>query len=405
MLGRVSVLRTVARPSRVLAVDLAVAAAAVLYLLPVPAVATGSAPLGRFAAGGGAGAVALVTTLQYLSIAVGLVGYLGRRRTPLVALVGVCAMVVTHLAIERQDAVWPPELLLFASMYAAGLGAGGTFRARAVTVGCLLAVTVSLSFGPGVAAPVAAASLGLAWLLGHRKRSRRERLEQLTTQLGYAERERDLKAAAAVAAERARISREMHDVLAHGLALMVIQAQSAESNLDRSPAESRQCLRSIITVGRDSLAELRRMLAWEDRRGEADSSPLPGLPDLPAMVDGIRATGLDVSLTLPADGVGEVRQGVGLAAYRIVQEALTNTLKHARDATRAEVRVEVGPRTVEVVITDDGRGPVPDPSTTDGHGLAGMRERAALHGGTLVAGAGPTGGFEVRARIPRDGAA
>jgi signal transduction histidine kinase len=244
--------------------------------------------------------------------------------------------------------------------------------------------------------PMPASFLVAAWAVGFGGRNRRAYLEQLHARARDLERERDQQAALATAAERERISREVHDVVAHGLSLIVIQAQGADAALDHSPEDSRTALRTIVTTGRDSLADMRRVLA---ALGEVEDTwhPQPGLARLPALLERVREAGTRVELsvrgapaTLPAT--------VDLTAYRIVQEALTNVVKHAGPGATAGVVVACDGTELVLTVSDDGRGsPAAKPG---GNGLPGMRRRVALLGGRLSAAPGPDGGFVVRAALP-----
>lgn len=211
---------------------------------------------------------------------------------------------------------------------------------------------------------------------------------------------------AAARAERTRISREMHDVVAHNLSVMVALADGARMTVDRDPAEAKAAIGQVARTGRDALSEMRRLLGViEDPTEAAPLRPQPTLDQLPELAATVRATGLDVRLDL--DPALTVPAGLGLTVHRIVQEALTNVLKHAPAATRAVVSVHRSGFELRVEVHDDG------PSTADapghdrsGHGLRGMAERAALHGGRVDAGPDPDGGWRVRATLPwKDGAA
>lgn len=201
----------------------------------------------------------------------------------------------------------------------------------------------------------------------------------------------------AVAAERTRIARELHDVVAHCVSVMVIQAGAAEDLLDREPDAARQPLRSVQETGQQAVAELGRMLGL--LRGTAEPGtlvPQPGVAQLPELVAQVRQAGLIVGF----ERQGRPRNlapGVDVALYRLVQEALTNTLKHAR-CTRADVLLTYDDAAVTLSVTDNGRGSAGVPG--QGHGLIGMRERVALYGGSLTAGPQPSGGFAVHAVIP-----
>jgi signal transduction histidine kinase len=198
--------------------------------------------------------------------------------------------------------------------------------------------------------------------------------------------------------ERARIARELHDVIAHSVSVMVVQAGAADDVFDSRPDQARAALRSITTTGRETLGELRRMLGAVRPGDELETPPpQPGLARLDDLTAPLKAAGLDVVVTnigtpaaLPA--------GVDLSAYRIVQEALTNTLRHTR-ATAAEVTLRYDAEAVEIDVVDDGRGPATRASAS-GFGLVGMRERVAVLGGTLEAGPTAHGGYRVHARLP-----
>jgi signal transduction histidine kinase len=215
----------------------------------------------------------------------------------------------------------------------------------------------------------------------------------------------------AVAEERARIARELHDVIAHSVSVIVIQAAAADDVFDEHPDQAREALRSIEGAGREALAELRRLLAAvrpdedeDERAGEGDPlRPLPGLDRLDELADSMRAAGLDVTVDRAGLDATPLPAGVDLSAFRIVQEALTNTLRHAA-ASHAGVRLHTVDGLLELDIRDDGRGPAAGGSAAGsgaGRGIAGMRERAAMLGGTLDAGPLPGGGgFRVHARLP-----
>jgi signal transduction histidine kinase len=212
--------------------------------------------------------------------------------------------------------------------------------------------------------------------------------------LNTREREREERIGRAAAEERARIARELHDVVTHNVSVMVVQAAAAGEIFDKDPQRAREAIGAIEETGRRALNELRRLLgAVADSEGGV--LPQPGLDRLGELVDRVRAAGLAVEL-LEEGTPGGVPEGVGLSAYRIVQESLTNTLKHAF-ASHVTVRVRYSGDAVEVEVTDDGVGAA---LHGEGRGLIGMRERVALYGGDLDAGSRAGGGYGVRARIP-----
>lgn len=243
-----------------------------------------------------------------------------------------------------------------------------------------------------------------AMLLGDSMRSRRAYYAELEARADRLEREREQDAQLAVAAERARIAREMHDVVAHNVSVMVVQAEGAAYLLDTDRERSRKAIATVATTGRQALAEMRRLLGVL-RSGEPSGdgrAPQPGLADLPDLVARVRSAGLPVALTVP-DRLPAISAGRGLAAYRVVQEALTNVLKHAGPAASAEVVVLSGPAGMRLCVTDDGRGAAVDQTDGAGHGLRGMYERIGVYGGTLQAGPRIGGGFAVTADIPWEG--
>jgi signal transduction histidine kinase len=222
----------------------------------------------------------------------------------------------------------------------------------------------------------------------------RERRAQL------AERERDVAAREAVVGERARIARELHDVVAHSVSVMVVQAQ-AGPRLLAEPERAKGVFESIETTGREALVELRRLLGVLRAPDQQPATvPQPGLAALQTLVDQVRDAGMRVDLRVEGDP-SQLPPGIDLSAYRIVQEALTNSLKHAGRA-EAEVIVRYEPSALELEILDNGAG-APSRVNGSGHGLVGMRERVVLYGGTLEVGARNGHGFAVRARLPLGG--
>ncbi|MFI7111080.1 sensor histidine kinase [Nonomuraea sp. NPDC050227] len=235
------------------------------------------------------------------------------------------------------------------------------------------------------------------WLAGLYANTRRRYLEGLEERAERAERERDQQARMAAAAERTRIARELHDVVAHNVSVMVVQADGAGFALDSDPEQARLAVRNISKTGRAALAEMRRMVGVlrENEDDGTDYTPQPGLGQLEELV---RGAGVPASLRI--GGVpGELPEGQQLAVYRIVQEALTNALKHGGPHVQARVEIDYGGPELVVRVTDDGRGAAA-PRSPDGHGLIGMRERVGMYGGAVSAGPLTGGGFEVLARLP-----
>jgi signal transduction histidine kinase len=241
----------------------------------------------------------------------------------------------------------------------------------------------------------------ICWIFGDSIGYRRAHNTWLEQRARRAEAERDAKAQLAAAAERSRIVREMHDIIAHNLSVIVGLADGGRYAAARSPERSSQALGAIAGTGREALSELRRLLGvlTEVDDQAADLAPQPGLTDLESLLDGVRAAGLPVRAVLRGD-LGELSEGQQLTVYRIVQEALTNTLKHAGPAATAEVILDYADGAVDVQVTDTGVGTAAGASDGAGRGLHGMRERAAVYEGTLRAGPGPSGGWQVTVHLP-----
>ncbi|CAM5337323.1 histidine kinase OS=Streptomyces antimycoticus OX=68175 GN=SSPO_054830 PE=4 SV=1 [Streptomyces antimycoticus] len=247
----------------------------------------------------------------------------------------------------------------------------------------------------------------LAWVLGDSIRTRRAYYAQLEERAARLEKEREAQSKVAVAAERARIARELHDVVAHNVSVMVVQADGAAYVMDASPEQARQALETISGTGRQALAEMRRLLGVL-RTGEPgeenDYVPQPDVEQIDELVEQVRGAGLPVDFKV----VGSPRQlpsGVELTAYRIVQEALTNTRKHGGPDVGASVRLTYFDDGLGLLVEDDGRGAQREMyqdggADGSGHGLIGMRERVGMVGGTLDAGPRPGGGFRISALLP-----
>lgn len=242
------------------------------------------------------------------------------------------------------------------------------------------------------------------WSFGRWMRRRARESLDLAERVEAAERDLQEQAARAVAEERARIARELHDLVAHSMGVIVIQAQGAQRALATAPEQARAALASIETAGRTGLAEMRRMLGLlTETEEDAGTTPQPTLKEIPDLVARIEEAGLDVDLTI--DGtVRDMSPGVELTGYRVIQEAMTNVLKHA-GTSPVEVRITYQADWLDIEVRD--RGPQGDdvsaPADRTGHGLVGMRERVGLYGGTLHTGSRPDGqGFAVHARLPVD---
>ena len=253
----------------------------------------------------------------------------------------------------------------------------------------------------------------VAWVAGYALRERSEQAEAAEMRASFAEREREAaemraslaererEAAArvAVAEERTRIARELHDIVAHAMSMMVLQVGAVRHKLPQAPAEDREALGRVEQAGRTALGEMRRLLGAMRNDGEGvELGPQPGLDALDSLVDDVTHAGLPVRLQVHGEAV-PLPRAIDLSAYRIVQEGLTNALKHAH-ASRAEVTVRYRPDELELEVADDGNGPAA--TNGHGHGLVGIRERVHIYGGEMKAGAAPAGGFVLSARLPVD---
>ncbi|NUR92707.1 MAG: sensor histidine kinase [Nonomuraea sp.] len=327
-----------------------------------------------------------------------------RRRWPLAAL---CAGLV-------------PETLLTGFGYGSGVsGVSGLVllysvasnRGLAVALGGLLISLVTYVAGavagpvrvPGVSGHVVAAVVLLAvWGAGRSLRLRRAYLEELKERAARLERAHAADTRAARAEERSRIARELHDVVAHHVSVMTVQAAAARRVLAADPDLAREALSAIENTGRMAMTEMRNIVGVLRPDARAELGPQPGVRDLPGLVEQMREAGLPTRLRVE----GEPRPlpaGVDLAAYRLVQEGLTNSLRHAGAGAEALVTVGHTAAGLDVRVEDDGKGAA-SPNGRPGHGLVGIRERVALYGGILTIGPRPGGGFEVRARFPlKDG--
>ena len=241
---------------------------------------------------------------------------------------------------------------------------------------------------------------GIGWLAGFAVRERAAEAEAAEARAAQAERERATAARIAVAEERARIARELHDIVAHSVSVMVLQIGALRHKLPPGLEQDREALTGVEETGRAALAEMRRLLGAMHDGEDAELSPQPGLDSLDALVERVGRAGLPVQLHVEGTAV-LLPRAVELSAYRIVQEGLTNALKHAR-ASRADVTLTYGPDDLELEVRDDGVGTAASDGL--GHGLVGIGERVKIYGGEMTAGAAPDGGFVLTARLPLEGA-
>jgi len=329
-----------------------------------------------------------------------------RLRYPLLALVLAMSPFGVHGILEHFVAKGGPNLFeVFLSQVFMVYSTAANTSGRRTYAGAAIVVALQLvGYGPTLPGSFDQASgewvfYAIAWALGktlRRRALRGDRLEARTAELEARQQE---QIQAAIADERARIARELHDIVAHSVSLMVLQAGAARQALDRQPEKARDPLLSVEATGRTAMSELRRLVAMLRQPEDEDQlAPQPSLRHLNLLVDQIRETGLviDVDESCREDGIPP---GVDLSAYRIAQEALTNVLKHA-SAAHVSVSVRCDGAAVEVIVEDDGRGPSDHGSLTGGHGIIGMRERVSLFGGRFEAGARAGGGFRVFAHLP-----
>jgi signal transduction histidine kinase len=318
-----------------------------------------------------------------------------RRRFPLAVLA---------LVLAGMFALGDPQgqFLIFAALVIAAYTTGSVLDGPRSLLGLGLAVgplAVTLVAEDAEPADLVAVAVlyGGAWVVGRLVRERSRRAEQLEERSARLERERDEQARQAVATERARIARELHDIVAHSISVIAVQTQAVRRRLDPHQTREADDLRAIEATARQAMAEMRRLFGVLRADGERPSlAPQPGLDQLERLLEETRAAGLAVDLHVEGEPV-PLPPGVDLAAYRIIQEALTNTRKHA-GAAAAEVRLCFGDHRLELTVTDDGT-PTANGSR-GGFGLVGMRERVTLYGGSLQAGPRPGGGFAVQATLP-----
>ena len=322
-----------------------------------------------------------------------------RRRAPLAALVGVLAV---WLAVHTPDALHDPAfqfLALLVSTYSLGAHAPRSEGLAGLLLAAVAFSAMNLTRGEEVEAAVAGSiQFSVIFVFGvlvggaaGRERALRERAARL-------EAERDERARVAVEDERRRIARDLHDSLGHTISASVLQVAAVRRRLGEDQTVERESLLAVERSGRDAVTELRRMLGMLREQPGGGREPLPSLSRVDELVRTMRAAGVPVDVRVEGDRA-DVPTGIDVAGYRILQEALTNVLKHAGDA-RASVRVAYAADGVTLEVVDDGPAATQNGDRRSGHGLIGMNERAALYGGHLEAGPGRSGGFVVKATLP-----
>ena len=311
---------------------------------------------------------------------------------------------ILALALSFIDGLLIPsiESLFLVGLASAGL-LGNLRDARQAWIGLVLVlagITAVVYNIPGrstaelILIPV---EFGIAWAAGFALRMRGEQAEAAETRAAQAEREREAAARIAVAEERARIARELHDIVAHAVSVMVLQVGAVRHRLPDELEEDGEALRGIERTGRSALAEMRRLLGAMRQSGDdLELTPQPGLDGLDSLLDEVGRAGLPVRLHLDGDRI-PVPRAIDLSAYRIIQEGLTNALKHAH-ARQADVTLHYDPRELRIEVRDDGRGS----GSTDGlgHGLVGIRERVKIYGGEMTTETVAGGGFVLQTRLP-----
>ncbi|MER5744208.1 sensor histidine kinase [Streptomyces sp. NPDC002225] len=338
-----------------------------------------------------------------------------RRRAPEKMLLLAIAMGVAQLVTGVKPGVMNFAMLVIVFTVAT---VGQRWASRLALACSLAAASLSKMRWPGEVPPVNWAEevfivvvltvpFVLAWVLGDSMRTRRAYFRQLEERAARLEREREAQSKVAVAAERARIARELHDVVAHNVSVMVVQADGAAYVMDAAPDQAKQALETISSTGRQALAEMRRLLGVL-RTGDAQESgeyvPQPDVEQIQELIEQVRRTGLAVDFKV--EGTPRpLPSGVELTAYRIVQEALTNTRKHGGPDAGASVRLLYFDDGLGLLVEDDGRGAAHElyedgGADGAGHGMIGMRERVGMVGGTLDAGPRPGGGFRISALLP-----
>ncbi|MFC7977390.1 sensor histidine kinase [Streptomyces cinereoruber] len=338
-----------------------------------------------------------------------------RRRAPERMLLLTVALGLAQLALDLEPFL--ADFAMFVIVYTVAVHDGPRWASRLALAGGLSAATLAQfrwpledpASGPAKVffTIIMTVPFALAWVLGDSLRTRRAYFAQLEERASRLEQEREAQAKVAVAAERARIARELHDVVAHNVSVMVVQADGAAYVMDSSPETAKQALETISTTGRQALAEMRRLLGIL-RTGEHQEAgeyvPQPDVGQIEDLVEQVRGAGLTVDFAIEGSP-RPLPSGVELTAYRIVQEALTNTRKHGGPDVGASVRLVYFDDGLGLLVEDDGRG-APQEMYEDGgadgrgHGLIGMRERVGMVGGTLDAGPRPGGGFRISALLP-----
>jgi signal transduction histidine kinase len=334
-----------------------------------------------------------------------------RRRTPLLAVLIACLAILLHIAANYPEGSLPITVMFLTySVAALSSTRRATIGLGAVYATILLLVVTD---APGLDALGVVGNMaffGVAWSVGIALRARRDTLEARISEAEERANVERQSTARVLAEERLRIAQELHDVVAHSMSVIAVQAGVGAHVLADRPEQARAALEAISATSRGTLTEMRRLLGvLRDSDGQRTHAPAPGLADVPSLVDDVRNAGVPVTLDVEGSSVG-VNGGIELSAYRVVQEALTNVIKHAGPTTRVGVKVQYLPGSLAVEVVDDGRGAAAfvganggssdNGASGSGHGLLGMRERVELWGGELTVGPVSGGGYRVKALLP-----
>ena len=328
------------------------------------------------------------------------------RTRPLMALPGAVALVLPYWILDYAGG---GDAVLWFMFYAATRhGQHDRQRVWQIVGACFFAIMAVATVGvivpaedlPAVALLAIFLLHGTFVLVGEALYQRSQYVAELEQRAAALESDLENKAALAAVEERTRIAREMHDIIAHGMSTIVVQAQAAQSVVDTNPAGARDVLETIEQIGRDSVDEMRRMLGVLRDDSAAALAPQPTIGDLTTLHEHVSQAGVDFALTVSGDE-RPLPPGLELTGYRIVQEAITNVLRHAGRPVRVDASVTYSDTALSIDVVDNGRGAAANPATHgSGHGITGMRERVAIYGGSFDAGPNPGGGFRVSAELP-----
>ena len=368
-------------------VDVLIAVGVYLYSVPIIPLYAAGAPQG----------------IALLLVSAAICGaYVLRRRYPL-GVLGIMLLAASAQLLLGAPLLPADAMLLFAVYNAASLLIWWVSSAGTVATIVWLLATVTPRLGQDF---IDIGQLGLlivvtlwCWTWGRLVQIRRRHIDGLREQTEQLAREKEAQATIVAASERARIAREIHDIVSHSLSVVVLMSDGAASKVDSDPDTAKSAMLTARDTGRTALSDMRRMLGVLREDESGSHAPQPRIAQLPVLVEQTRAAGLPVTLTNEGEHAG-LPEGLQLTVYRLAQEALTNVRRHAGDdVSHVDVGLHITDDTLTMSVADDGRGPQ-EPANDDGHGLVGMRERVASHGGVLSTGERPGGGFEMRAVLP-----